>query len=134
MTKGTHTFKWLYVKDYYDLDGLDAAWVDYIKFPPTDAWTFVEESQSVFADVKLFPNPASNQTNLIFNLKEKSQVEVSLYSQTGQLIQLIQTSQQFLPGFNTLLITTEGLPTGNYYLVLKTDNQIYTKKLIKTGN
>ena len=134
VTKGMHTFKWLYVKDYYDLDGLDAAWVDYIKFPPTDILSTVEEAKSVFKRVHLYPNPASSRTNLIFDLKEQSNVEISLYSQTGQLVRLIQSSQEFMPGNNTLLISTDDLPSGNYYVVLKTDNQTYTKKFIKIRN
>jgi len=134
VSKGMHTFKWLYVKDYYDLNGLDAAWVDYIKFHPTDAWTSVEESQSVFNEVKLFPNPATTETNLIFSLNKQSNVEVSLYSLTGKMVRLVQPSQQFMPGFNSLLISTDGLPSGNYYMVLKTDSQTYTKKFIKIGN
>ena len=134
VSKGMHTFKWLYVKDYYDLNGLDAAWVDYIKFHPTDAWTSVEESQSVVNEVKLFPNPATSETNLIFSLNKQSNVEVSLYSLTGKMVRLVQPSQQFMPGFNSLLISTDGLPSGNYYMVLKTDSQTYTKKFIKIGN
>jgi len=31
---GTHTFKWLYHKDYSVSSGMDATWVDYIVFPP----------------------------------------------------------------------------------------------------
>ena len=31
---GVHTLKWSYIKDYSESDGLDAAWVDYISFPP----------------------------------------------------------------------------------------------------
>ncbi len=31
---GSHTFKWIYVKDTYVTGGDDCAWVDYIKFPP----------------------------------------------------------------------------------------------------
>ena len=34
VTAGTHTFKWIYVKDIYLSVGLDKAWVDYIEFPP----------------------------------------------------------------------------------------------------
>jgi hypothetical protein len=31
---GTHTLKWSYVKDYSVSEGSDAAWIDYISFPP----------------------------------------------------------------------------------------------------
>ena len=31
---GTHTFKWIYDKDYSATGGQDCAWIDYITFPP----------------------------------------------------------------------------------------------------
>lgn len=34
VTAGTHTFKWVYDKDYWASGGYDAVWIDYIKFPP----------------------------------------------------------------------------------------------------
>jgi len=34
VTAGTHTFKWVYDKDYYATGGQDCAWIDYITFPP----------------------------------------------------------------------------------------------------
>ncbi len=34
VTAGTHTMKWSYVKDANTIGGSDAAWVDFINFPP----------------------------------------------------------------------------------------------------
>ncbi|MCD4698145.1 MAG: hypothetical protein K8S16_18120, partial [Bacteroidales bacterium] len=36
VTAGTHTFKWVYDKDYSVSSGSDCAWVDYIVFPPIE--------------------------------------------------------------------------------------------------
>ena len=36
---GNHTFKWIYVKDGSGTAGSDAAWIDYIVFPPKNATT-----------------------------------------------------------------------------------------------
>ncbi len=35
--EGTHTFKWVYEKDYSVSNGDDCAWIDYITFPPAAA-------------------------------------------------------------------------------------------------
>jgi hypothetical protein len=35
VSAGTHTFKWIYEKDYSVANGDDCAWVDFIIFPPT---------------------------------------------------------------------------------------------------
>lgn len=45
VTAGTHTFKWIYVKDIYMSMGLDRAWIDYIDFPPP-----------VLPDIQVGPN------------------------------------------------------------------------------
>ncbi|MBN2018090.1 MAG: T9SS type A sorting domain-containing protein [Candidatus Cloacimonetes bacterium] len=34
VSAGTHTFKWVYDKDYTQTGGQDCAWIDYITFPP----------------------------------------------------------------------------------------------------
>jgi len=34
VTSGSHTFKWVYDKDWYATGGSDAAWIDNIEFPP----------------------------------------------------------------------------------------------------
>lgn len=34
VTAGSHTFKWVYTKDYYVTNGFDRGWIDYISFPP----------------------------------------------------------------------------------------------------
>lgn len=36
VSAGTHTFKWVYEKDYSVSDGSDCSWIDYITFPPTE--------------------------------------------------------------------------------------------------
>ena len=34
VSDGSHTFKWLYIKDTGVVGGSDAAWIDFIVFPP----------------------------------------------------------------------------------------------------
>jgi len=48
VTTGTHTFKWIYVKDIFMSMGLDKAWIDYIEFPPP-----------VLPDVQVGPNDST---------------------------------------------------------------------------
>lgn len=37
VSAGQHTFKWVYDKDWYATGGSDAAWIDWIQFPPIQA-------------------------------------------------------------------------------------------------
>lgn len=39
--EGLHTFKWTYQKDYSVSSGQDAAWVDYISFPPLEQYLLI---------------------------------------------------------------------------------------------
>jgi len=133
ISKGMHTLKWEYVKDYFDQSGSDAAWIDYILFPPTDAWTNISEAKSIFEKANLYPNPATVFVNLNFNLKENSDVAVDIYSIDGLLISNIQSSKSYFKGYNSMIISTENISSGNYLVVLKTKYQIYTLKMIILG-
>ncbi len=129
--KGMHTFRWLYIKDYYDKDGLDAAWVDFIDFPVTDAWSSVEEAQSLFATAKLFPNPASTQVNISFTLLKPTTLDIEIYSATGKALRRISSGKTFGKGSNSMLVSIEELPSGLYFIRLKSADENYILKLIK---
>ena len=51
VTPGTHTFKWSYTKDAYVNEGSDCAWIDDIKFPPTNIITFIAPATNLVATV-----------------------------------------------------------------------------------
>ena len=52
VTAGVHTFKWSYTKDYSVDNGEDCAWIDDIKFPPTNVITFIEPATNLMATVE----------------------------------------------------------------------------------
>lgn len=39
VTTGVHTFKWVYIKNFDEIKGMDRAWIDYIVLPPTTVTT-----------------------------------------------------------------------------------------------
>ena len=51
VTVGNHTFKWEYTKDTSVSSGEDCAWVDDIKFPPTNVITFIAPATDLEAVV-----------------------------------------------------------------------------------
>ena len=51
VTVGQHTFKWEYTKDSSVSSGDDCAWVDDIKFPPTNVITFIAPATDLEAAV-----------------------------------------------------------------------------------
>ncbi len=51
VTTGTHTFKWTYHKDGSVNSGQDCAWIDDIKFPPTNVYGFIDPATNLEAVV-----------------------------------------------------------------------------------
>lgn len=52
VTAGQHTFKWSYTKDTSVNSGSDCAWIDDIKFPPTNVFTFIDPATNLVASVE----------------------------------------------------------------------------------
>ena len=51
VTVGQHTFKWSYTKDISVNSGSDCAWIDDIKFPPTNVITFIAPATDLEAAI-----------------------------------------------------------------------------------
>lgn len=72
------------------------------------------------SDFVIYPNPAKDVVN--FKTNEKIS-EVKLFDQLGRLISTIAIDKN--------KINVKNLETGVYYLIIKTEKNTYTKKLIK---
>jgi hypothetical protein len=79
-------------------------------------------------DLNIYPNPAYDITNLSFNLKESSSVEVSVYTLVGSKVLEI-SSQELAAGDQVISINTNSLDEGVYFINLQIDNKIITKKI-----
>lgn len=83
---------------------------------------FVEEG------MKIYPNPASDYSNIMFNLNERTHVELSVYNLTGEVI--FQESKQNLSlGMNSFTLNTSEFSSGIYFVKLRLGDQITTNKL-----
>lgn len=71
----------------------------------------------------IFPNPASSDFQLIFSADRTVEVQLDLYSMTGQLKQRVLDRVTFQPGRHSVNITGGGMVPG-----------IYTARLILDGN
>ncbi|MDA3885649.1 MAG: T9SS type A sorting domain-containing protein [Candidatus Delongbacteria bacterium] len=77
-----------------------------------------------------YPNPFNNQTTIAYNLKEMSEVNVSIYNSNGQFVQNLVNKKQSKGNYG---ITFDGskLNSGVYYYRLKIDGEVKdTKKMI----
>ena len=81
-------------------------------------------------EVKLSPNPADEYTNVSYELKETSEVEISVYNISGSLIKTVNLSTQ-PAGKYVEAITLSEIPSGTYVMKLSTDGLIKSSKFIK---
>ncbi len=72
--------------------------------------------------VKVFPNPVSSSTNLEFNLKSRSNVEIEVYNLSGQIVKSVKLGN-CNEGINNTMIDASNLIKGNYIIRIKAGNQ-----------
>lgn len=78
--------------------------------------------------VKVFPNPAFDQFNISFDLKQPQMITIDLLSVAGKVMQ--QVTGNYKAGNNQLNISTANLSDGIYFLRINGDSFTYTSKLV----
>jgi hypothetical protein len=90
--------------------------------------TGIEDIAKDEASLKVFPNPTANLTNLSFNLSESKQVSLEVLDVTGK--RLIQEEMgQMVQGNQFIELDVAHLPEGFYFLNLRLDEEVITKKI-----
>lgn len=89
----------------------------------------VDNNISMFS---VYPNPASETINLLFNLKNANNAQLNVFNSIGQ--QLSVTSlQNLFEGDNTVSVDVATLPEGIYFVQLILDNgNIQTRRFVVT--
>ena len=112
---GVNTFKWEYDKDASWNDGQDAAWIDYIVFPPIYInQTSITETN---LDINIFPNPSKGIFNIIINDDKKHAIEIS--DLNGKKINVTKGSTQ------AKQFDMTQYPAGTYMIKILPENIIY---------
>lgn len=77
--------------------------------------------------VLLYPNPANTSTNLVFSSLHDMKTNILVLDAAGRLIKQIPVVVQ--RGSNHILISLQGLATGNYHIAVKEKELNITKQL-----
>ena len=104
---------------------------DYPKLHPFK--TVSVDNDEIVVDSKfmsIYPNPTSNIFSIEYNLPKSGQIYLELYDILGNKVFNYDAGYKFA-GINQENIHIGFLPTGSYTLVLKIENMIFTKKIIK---
>jgi hypothetical protein len=92
-------------------------------------------SGSAFPEIKVYPNPFSDEITVEINLAADAQVQVEVLNQLGQRVKMIAT-KQLLPG-SLHKLTWDGRNAGNqivspgiYYLKVNIDGTYIHRKIV----
>jgi len=80
------------------------------------------------SDLIVYPNPASDQVNLEFDLMQDGRVVFMLVNNAGQVV--FEKTAQMLAGRLTHTLSLGSYASGLYYVVIRTGYRTYTEKLI----
>lgn len=119
ISAGQHVFKWEYEKDYSSSSGSDAVWIDNIKLPIQGKISSIENVVKNKDNIIVYPNPAKDIIT-ISNLENNS--TISIFDAVGRIY---YTSNSLIKNINV-----SSYPNGVYYLSIKSNNKISTKKII----
>ncbi|MEM9850209.1 MAG: T9SS type A sorting domain-containing protein, partial [Bacteroidota bacterium] len=93
--------------------------------------TVEERSASIAPSLSLQvqPNPAQAYTNVVYELAESGEVQISLFDLQGRSIQQFSQVEQNV-GTHQLELDLTQLKAGIYLVVLRTEAETKTKKII----
>jgi hypothetical protein len=76
--------------------------------------------------LSLYPNPTTNNAELSINLLQQNDLTIELYDNNGKRIKEVYQGQYI----NSLTINTSDLPSGTYQVMVKTQNETETIRLL----
>lgn len=90
----------------------------------------IEDIEGKISKVNILPNPFSDNIFVTFSLSEKTIIELKLVTINGRVIKYSVAQKE--PGKHSIEISDlEKLPSGIYFLKIKTNNNFMVKKIVK---
>jgi len=129
LSAGNHNLKWTYIKDYSVSSGEDAGFIDFIIFPPIYQPLNIPNHESLISSIMAYPNPCTDMLYINMNAREQGNYSLQLNNQLGQTMN-ISAKGNLTVGSNSVSLNTSSLPSGIYYLQVKTDQSLQTIKII----
>ncbi len=103
--------------------------INILEYTPAVPSGILEDSKYEM-EFQIHPNPIQSKAQVAYHLQNSRHINITVYTNTGQAIKVL--SNGFSPqGDNRLLFNAASLNPGVYYIVLKTNQSAYTKKIIK---
>jgi hypothetical protein len=80
-------------------------------------------------ELKVFPNPSDGKTQLSFTNSETGNVTICLYNSFGRLVRILDMGI-IQSGNQELALDAKDLPVGIYILKLRTEKNVFVKKIV----
>ena len=78
------------------------------------------------------PNPLQHEALISFELTETTTASIELVNAEGIIVQFILEDKKLMAGKHQFNIKAEGLPSGIYHILLKTDQQkIFSQQIVR---
>lgn len=125
VTTGIHTFKWSYSKDESASAGSDAAWLDYILFPPSIAIddASIEENELISMDV--YPNPVRDELTIMTG-NDQAKFTIDIKDLQGRIVY-----SNTLVANGKLMVNTSSFANGMYMVEASNGISTMQRKIIK---
>jgi len=96
-------------------------------FNPT---TSVSEKVKTFiSEVQVYPNPATTNVTVTFELDMESAIDVNLYNLSGQKV-INESGKTYSSGRHVIQYEIDNLPAGTYFYNLTSSTEVFSGKLI----
>ncbi len=89
-----------------------------------------QETKFSGLEIQVFPNPFSSTIQIDFSLQRSSEVKLSIYDNYGKQVGIV-VNEYLQQGNQQVMFNSEKLEPGIYLCVLKTNEGMQTKKIIK---
>ncbi|MBN2789502.1 MAG: T9SS type A sorting domain-containing protein [Candidatus Delongbacteria bacterium] len=129
--EGTHDLHWQYDKDVSASIGSDCGWVDNILV--SGATSGIETySDNMPNECKLYqnyPNPFNPVTEINFYIDNESEVHLSVFNSSGQLVKEL-VNEKLDKGIHMTKFNANDLNSGVYFYILQVEDQKLSKKML----
>jgi len=96
--------------------------------PPEDP-TGIKENMQGVSRILVFPNPASDITNISYSLKQTKTISVQLLDIKGTVVKELYNKEEG-PGEHTQILNLQGIASGVYFIKTSANQQKVSQKLI----
>jgi len=96
--------------------------------PPPDT-TGIKENTNFISQLNVFPNPASDITNISYSLSQAKTISIELVDIRGAVIKQLY-EQNDAPGFHSQILNLQGVASGVYFIKTSANQQKISQKLI----